>query len=124
MEFGTKERQGCMGCLGLIVIIVIISVLIVSCGSDESKPKPEHDKIGAAVMAEEFIKKELKSPGSAKFPWYNDSMVTDLGNGKYRYVSYVDSQNGFGALLRTNFICTVKYVGDKKWSLESLDFIK
>jgi len=86
----------------------------------QPKQKQEHSKAEASVMAEEFVKQKLISPGSAKFPWYNENMVKDLGEGRYTYTSYVDSQNSFGALVRSNFTCTVKYSGNDKWTCEDL----
>ena len=36
--------------------------------------------------------------------------------------AYVDSQNGFGAMLRSTFQCTVKWAGDETWTLEDIKF--
>lgn len=98
----------------------VATVILAGCGSEE--PKSEHSKATASVMAEEFVKNSLKSPSSAKFQWYDENQVEDLGDGKYKVTSYVDSQNSFGAMLRTNYVCTVKYIGNDKWSLEDLQF--
>ena len=73
-------------------------------------------------MAEDFVKKNLKSPGSADFggvfsgDWQSpETCVTDLGNGKYRCVGWVDAQNSFGAKLRNDFVVEVEYVGGDNW---------
>jgi len=34
---------------------------------------------------------------------------------------YFDSQNGFGALNRTNFVAKMRYNGDQTWSLIEFD---
>lgn len=53
----------------------------------------------------------LKSPASAVFPDVLGDDWTVVRDSDYFYVSsYVDSQNGFGATLRTNFIC--RYIWD------------
>jgi len=121
-----KSKKG-IGYLvvSLILLVIVIALINVSGGKkpeQAQEPKVEHDKISASVMAEEFVRQKLKSPASAKFPWYDDSMIKDLGDGRYIYKSYVDSQNSFGALVRTNFTCCIKYAGDNKWECESLEF--
>jgi hypothetical protein len=88
-------------------------------------PAPEHDKIGAWVMAQQFVKDGLKSPGSADFGSVfgeyqkADDCVTDLGDGKYQVRGWVDAQNAFGATLRSNFTVTLKYVGGGNWQAVS-----
>ncbi len=47
--------------------------------------------------------------------------MTPLGGGRYQVDSYVDSQNGFGALLRRRFRAVVKRL-PRGWELESLRF--
>ena len=46
--------------------------------------------------------------------------MKDLGGGRYEVNSYVDSQNSFGATIRTHFKGVIEK-GDK-WYLESLEF--
>lgn len=56
--------------------------------------------------AKDYITNNLKAPSTAKFPW--DLKTTyDVKMGKYSVLSYVDSQNGFGAMIRTNFLCEI-----------------
>ena len=74
----------------------------------------------AWIMAQDFVEARLKSPGSASYgDWleqnYSDN-VTDLGEGLYHTRGWVDSQNGFGAMLRSNFLCTLQYNGNDRWT--------
>jgi hypothetical protein len=56
------------------------------------------------------VRRRLKSPSSASFPWsFDEYSVTDLGLGHWRVSGYVDAQNGFGATIRT------------RWSVEMQD---
>jgi len=75
-------------------------------------------------VCEQFIERRLRSPGSASYPdFYEDDgevVVFHMADGDYRYTSHVDSENGFGALLRSFFVCRVDYVGDDRWRLQSL----
>ncbi|REH54540.1 hypothetical protein C7448_10260 [Tenacibaculum gallaicum] len=59
----------------------------------------------AAYAAQKFVERQLKSPSTAKFPSLNKSKV-EKSNNEYKISSYVDSQNGFGAMIRSNY--TVK----------------
>ena len=103
----------------LFALLVVFIFTITSCGGN-SEPKQEHSKASASVMAEEFVKEKLISPGSAKFQPFLDTDIQDLGSGRYKITSYVDSQNKLGALVRSNYVCTVKYAGGNKWLLEDL----
>lgn len=62
----------------------------------------------AWVISENQIEKLLKSPSTAEFC---KPKVTDLGNNKYVVASCVDSQNGFGAMIRSNWTVTLTYSG-------------
>jgi RNA polymerase subunit RPABC4/transcription elongation factor Spt4 len=79
----------------------------------------------AHVMAEKFVTRELRSPASARFSGITDpeTVISDLGAGRFRVSGYVDSQNGFGALLRSNYTCTVKYGGHDTWSPEAVSVL-
>ncbi len=78
------------------------------------------DPIGAFVYARFFVKDVLVAPRTAKFPGYSKDAVTYLGDETYRVRSYVDSQNSFGALIRTNYTVVIQK-GDGKWILKSID---
>ena len=51
---------------------------------------------------------QLKSPASADFASILNSEVVNRGEGRYKVTSYVDSQNDFGALIRTRFMAQVE----------------
>jgi hypothetical protein len=55
----------------------------------------------------------LTSPKSADFEFGGATkLTTALGDEKYEIKSHVDAQNAFGAEIRQNFECTVKYKAD------------
>ncbi len=64
------------------------------------------------------------SPASASFGGWTEQTaedcVTDLGEGVYHVAGWVDSQNRFGATLRSRFTCKLRYAGNDKWRCESL----
>lgn len=94
-------------------------------GAKKDKPSAttdSGDKVAAWTMAEEFVKRHLKSPSTARFGYvfgeYQDphDCVKILGDDKYQVEGWVDSQNSFGATVRSSFVLTIKDNG-KSWSL-------
>jgi hypothetical protein len=90
--------------------------------AEKDRKSKYSDSIMAFTMSKEFVLRELMSPASADFPWFQRSFAVDLGQGRYRISSYVDSQNSFGAMLRTQYECTLKFTSPDSWALESLTF--
>jgi hypothetical protein len=97
----------------ILSIFSIVIFTLLAIGSSDIKVEP--DPITAYVFAESFIKERLKSPSTAMFPSVMEKQnhVTDLGNDEYKINSWVDSQNGFGAMLRTKWSCTIKFIDDE-----------
>lgn len=98
---------------------LIIIVIIGQIGQAFEKKKPEVkvdkeniiDNVSsteAFVIAKNIIELGLKSPSTAEFP-IMDYRHNDLGNNIFVIQSYVDSQNGFGAMIRTNYTIKLKY---------------
>src|SRR6266853_3484931 len=129
-EIRKKEEQSQkaagIGCLSLIALVVILYVTgSLSSGRSGGNAPKAPEKITAWVMAQQFIKDRLKSPGTADFGGvfnYQDpeSVVTDLGGGKFRVRAWVDAQNSFGGKIRNQFVCELKFVGNDKWQLTNL----
>ncbi len=114
-----KAVAGCaVGCVGLVVILVVL--LSLSDSTDREKT-PDDYKIGALVACKSSIVRQLVSPASADHPFvHSDELTTHLGDDRYRVRSYVDSQNKFGAMLRTQYDCVVERAGET-WKLISLE---
>jgi len=91
---------------------------IAGCGYESPDGGGVH---GAWAYMQLFVEKRLKSPGSAEFRFGGYRDVQPLGDGRYKVVSYVDAQNGFGVSLRTPFEGVIKHVGVEGWELEYLD---
>lgn len=82
--------------------------------------------IEAYIVSKKFVLQRLKAPRSAVFPDYTDSGVgvSRYQDGKYVVTGYVDSQNSFGAMLRTGYVCTINYVGNGNYELSEFVFLK
>lgn len=64
----------------------------------------------AYVMAQNFIRVALKSPSTADFP-FTDYKYKQTDSVTHVVQSYVDSENGFGAMVRSNYTITLEFKG-------------
>lgn len=82
-----------------------------------------YNLILARNVAEDLVKRQLKSPSSARFGGYNDSFVLLLADCRFEVRSWVEAQNSFGAQLRQNYLATVQYHEDgDRWTLIDVQF--
>jgi hypothetical protein len=82
------------------------------------------DTTMAFVMSQEFVKRSLKAPSTAEFPWFTDDQVavTQRPDCGFRIVAWVDAQNGFGAQIRSRYVVELKYLdGSGEWQLTDID---
>lgn len=106
-----------IGCLTIIALLVLVGMLMGNCDGNK---KPQDLQTRAYVASQLFVKENLKSPSTAKFPYKGYTVVEQEIN-KYLVKSYVDSQNGFGAMIRSYYICVVSVDEKGNWILESID---
>jgi len=98
-----------------IILCVIFIFLYFACSGPDSSsdtPRaPSNNKFTAYRYASDFVKQRLKSPSTAKFPGVieKDSHIREAGTDLFYINSWVDSQNGFGAMLRSNFSCKITF---------------
>ena len=68
----------------------------------------EQYNVYATVCAQQEVTAMLKAPSTAKFPWGSaDSILYSPEKKTFDVISYVDAENGYGAMMRTNYVCTV-----------------
>lgn len=87
--------------IGLLVVIVFWAVEAFG-GSGSGNGE-------ALVACERYIKSQLKAPTTAKF----NTQVDENSDGTYTVSGSVDAQNSFGAMIRSDFSCTVQMNGDE-----------
>lgn len=94
----------------LIVIFIIVAVV------QSGKPEPPHivDKYDIIVTAENCVKQNLKSPKTAEFCNSAKYDIKKIDEKKWTISGCVDSQNGFGAMLRSDFSMEVIVSADGK----------
>lgn len=73
------------------------------------------DTTMAFVMSQEFVRRSLKAPSTAAFPYITDDQVavsTQPGCA-FRVIAWVDAQNGFGAQIRSRYVVDLKLLDDE-----------
>ncbi|WP_445453141.1 hypothetical protein [Flavobacterium sp. 25HG05S-40] len=99
------------------LLIIIFSIFFVGCFSEnkseyeKNKEEQEELKFQAWSASKEFVKKELKSPGSAEFNFIDDGINSSVigsiteSDTTFTVIGTFDAQNSFGASIRNDFKC-------------------
>jgi len=107
----------------LCVSIIFCLGIFVGC-SESEEDKARAYKFGIYKNTTKLIEGKLKSPSTAKFQEFDEKLVKDLGGNQYKVSGYVDSENGFGANIRSNWHCTVTIEGEgEDKTIESNDIV-
>ena len=126
-----KKKKGNLLNLIFLLIVSLFILMIFAGGAPTSEDGSTNINTSiASFQAQEYVKKALKSPSTAKFPglWElanNGVVAYEKETNKYEIVSYVDSQNSFGATIRSNWSVVLKYLGGddsdiRNWQLEKM----
>jgi len=113
------------GCFGLLIVGGILGGALYLVGP---RPDPAAEQAAAALKADPLAGREraickglqaavrarLKAPATAQFDsCWNDTHVAYAGGGLYTSRLWVDSQNGFGALVRSYWDAIVQAKPDE-----------
>jgi len=119
-----------VGCLVLIGVMGwCVSSVSDNSSTSNSQPTatPGQDKATmATVQCRNYMRATLRSPSTADFPgMFSGSVSSALGNNRYLLREYVDAQNAYGATIRSNYECRIRYKGGESaaqsnWDLEQL----
>ncbi len=107
------------------LIMLGISALGGIFGNSGGKTSPPilHSDLGAWSVCRQFVDRNLVAPATADYPWGYSDYTRSLGGGHYVVSAYVDSENGFGAKLRSYFKCEVRQSGEAdNYRLTDLEF--
>ena len=124
-----KNDTGCilLAMLAAVLVFGPIGACRAGCFGMGKKPAvveaPEPgDIFGAWVACRQFVEQRLRAPATAKFPTFTGQGSSSDGANLFTVRSYVDSQNAFGANLRTDFECVVKWTAKDRgtWILERI----
>jgi hypothetical protein len=116
--------------IGIGVILSLCFICLCAFWLYDPPSGPTDYKTMANIQCQLNVENRLKSPSSADFPSSLSTDIRDVGNNVFEIRSYVDSQNSFGAMIRTDYFCKIQYIGSEAddeadsrfWSLLQLDF--
>ncbi len=100
-------------------IFIIIFKQILAGESIPTPPPPPEEKVETYTDSEVFVESQfilekfLKAPSTAEFPSSSYANIERLKDNGFKVTSYVDSQNGFGAMIRSEWTVLFQYVGDQ-----------
>lgn len=103
---GSAVKYSVLGGIG--ALIVLGAIINASSGSSNSGSN-SGTKHTVKAACQTAIKSELRAPATAHF---HDEVVAQTTDGQWSDTGQVDSENGFGALLTSTFVCTSDEFGD------------
>lgn len=118
--------------MGAQIVGGVVALVVAACciggvvhfafrGGASSSDAPADRSLEATSMCETFVKRQLKAPATAKFSEESAAKVSDV---EYTAGGSVDSQNSFGALLRSTFACDLTYDAAKQeWTSKSVSVV-
>ena len=102
-----ENKNAAIGCSVILLVIALVVWFLYPTGE-------KGEKIDAYVTAQSYVKKHLKAPATAVFPSFDESFVQPATTNGFIITSYVDAQNSFGALIRSDYEI-IMYKKDGNW---------
>lgn len=111
-------------------IILVASIAVAAIFASQFLESPQERECGSRDAAyaaiKESIEGRLKAPSTADWPSRNDSKVlvakSDSGECSYEAWGYVDAENGFGAMIRSEYYTEIWYSkDDMRWITTRID---
>lgn len=98
---------------GLMALVLALAIAAAALAPDDTG-----SSAGAESVCEQFIDQRLKAPATSEY-----GFTSTVRKGMTHWVArgHVDSQNGFGALVRSDFTCQVRHLSDDTWRLVDLE---
>jgi len=101
------SKKGCLGMFLFMIFIIFVISASIKEGCSSSNKLKKYTKIDALIASQNFVETRLTSPSSAEFSYDYENKVQQINDTTFRVVGWVDSQNGFGAMVRSNYTCTI-----------------
>lgn len=115
--------KGCLGVVALLAVLVLVFGALAGPG-DSRGGAPSCSAQGAYAAGQIIAERRLRAPGSARWPMVHEDEMTRLADCRWRIVTHVDSENGFGALLRTRVVMEVGRDGEGDWRAYRMDMVE
>jgi len=107
----------------LPIVVGVLGLSSVACTETQNNSATSDHSTASShgfAVCRELITLRLASPATAVFS-PEPERVLDLGNHSFNVTAHVDAQNGFGAMIRKPFSCTVHvFKGSGNYSVENV----
>lgn len=78
----------------------------------------DHDDSDILQIAEDAVKQNLKAPSTATFSSIRETQIKRSGN-TWTVSGWVDAQNSFGAMLRSEYTVKITFTSKNKYTIDS-----
>lgn len=114
-------------CVAVFMVTMVGSCVIGKATAPKDRPQPpiktaheiqaekeENTKSNVKYNAKRYVELYLKAPSTAKFPYYEEFSAWQTPENKdvWEVTGYVDAQNSFGAMIRSNWYVKIHVFGD------------
>lgn len=104
---------GCLGVIAVILLAVLVPLVLALAGVWDDDREWEPTSAQAAGICEDWVSEELKSPSTAEF---SNERESSTGTDSWTITGLVDAQNSFGATIRAEWRCDVRWdTADEQW---------
>lgn len=115
-QAGKADGSTNSGCLVLVVLAVVVVLISWLTRSEDSSELAGPDETSAIDVCHHRVEDHLRAPSTAEFSGEN---ATPLSSKSYTVTGNVDAENGFGAMLRSRWTCTARWVEDEQWNVRA-----
>lgn len=102
INYNAEKKGGCLKAV-LVIIGILLGIIVLGamCSGESDNWNTENK---AKTYAELIVKDSLKAPSTAKFCNSAREMTAkNLGGAKWKVTGWVDAENSFGAMIRSDF---------------------
>ena len=95
--------------------------------AEERRLQRCNETTSAYIISQRFVEKRLRAPTTAEFPSVHSSNVSVtpfLPDCSFVIEAYVDSQNGFGAMIRTPYRATLTRLDGDNWRADEIRLLE
>jgi hypothetical protein len=103
-----------------LVLLIAIGSFFIGCGGGGDKGPKTYSQSDAWIYSQSFIKDRLKAPSTASFGKLGESTILRMDDTTFSVKSFVDSQNGFGAMIRSKYTCIITFHSNSTVSAEDI----
>lgn len=115
-----RKNAGCIAGFAVFLLVFLAIGLVLQ--SNMPHVDAAATRSDACFMSQKLVRQNLKAPSTAEFPMWTEENCKVTHNGaSWTVTSFVDSQNGFGAMIRSDYVAKMTYnPSTETWTLTNL----